>query len=86
MIEPLVSLSSGPAFHVVAPSLPGYAFSTPLSGPGWPMGRTARAWIELMRRLGYDRYGVHVVTDPLTAANAASFIAGMIDGSTTATR
>lgn len=49
----------GQAFHVVAPSLPGYAFSAPLSATGWTMGRTARAWAELMRRLGYQRYGVH---------------------------
>ncbi|WP_431923439.1 epoxide hydrolase family protein [Nonomuraea jabiensis] len=46
-------------FHVVIPSLPGFAFSTPVGEAGWAMGRTARAWIELMRRLGYDRYGVH---------------------------
>lgn len=59
LIEPLVSGADGQAFHVVAPSLPGYAFSTPLSSTGWNMGRTARAWIELMRRLGYERYGVH---------------------------
>ena len=94
---------SDPGFHVVAPSLPGYGFSTPLSGPGWGMGRIANAWIELMSRLGYERYGVHggdigagvsgmvasrdpdhviglhVVTDPMTAANAATFIPGMAD-------
>ncbi|MEV6034978.1 epoxide hydrolase family protein [Nonomuraea sp. NPDC052116] len=46
-------------FHVVVPSLPGFAFSTPVGETGWAMARTARAWIELMRRLGYDRYGVH---------------------------
>jgi pimeloyl-ACP methyl ester carboxylesterase len=45
------------AFHVVAPSLPGFGFSSPLSAPGWNTGRVARAWAELMRRLGYDRYG-----------------------------
>ena len=43
------------AFHVVAPSLPGFGFSTPL-GPGWDTSRVAQAWAELMRRLGYDRY------------------------------
>src|SRR5262249_18696765 len=59
LIRPLVDPTDGPAFHVVAPSLPGYAFSTPLSATGWSMGRTARAWVELMRRLGYERYGVH---------------------------
>jgi pimeloyl-ACP methyl ester carboxylesterase len=45
------------AFHLVIPSLPGFAFSTPLSGSGWDVARIARAWDELMRRLGYDRYG-----------------------------
>ena len=59
LIEPLVNPAAGQAFHVVAPSLPGYAFSTPLAGAGWTMGRTARAWAELMRRLGYERYGLH---------------------------
>jgi len=115
-------------FHLVVPSLPGYGFSTPLSGPGWTMARTARAWAELMRRLGYPRYGlhggdigagvsgavaaldgdpvpggtaqedsvlvgsapggtapggsvlgVHVVTDPLTAAATATFLPGMAE-------
>ena len=47
------------AFHVVAPSLPGFGFSTPLQQTGWESGRTARAWVELMRRLGYQRYGAH---------------------------
>jgi pimeloyl-ACP methyl ester carboxylesterase len=45
------------AFHVVAPSLPGFGFSTPLAGPGWDTSRVARAWAELMKRLGYHRYG-----------------------------
>ncbi|MFG1949353.1 epoxide hydrolase family protein [Nonomuraea sp. NPDC048826] len=90
-------------FHLVVPSLPGFGFSTPVREQGWAMSRTARAWAELMRRLGYDRYGVHggdvgagvsgmvasfdsehvvgvhVVTDPLTAANTATFIPGMAD-------
>jgi len=47
------------AFHVVAPSLPGFGFSTPVREPGWEIGRTTLAWAELMRRLGYDRYGAH---------------------------
>jgi epoxide hydrolase len=103
LIEPLVHPATGQAFHVVAPSLPGYAFSTPLGGTGWTMARTARAWLELMRRLGYERYGVHggdigagvsgtvagldgehvigvhVTTDPLTAAATATFLPGMAD-------
>jgi len=45
------------AFHVVAPSVPGFAFSGPTRQTGWGVGRVARAWAELMRRLGYRRYG-----------------------------
>jgi pimeloyl-ACP methyl ester carboxylesterase len=47
------------AFHVVAPSLPGFGFSTPVHEQGWEVARTSRAFAELMRRLGYDRYGAH---------------------------
>jgi pimeloyl-ACP methyl ester carboxylesterase len=47
------------AFHVVAPSVPGTGFSTPLSDDGWSAGRVARAWDVLMRGLGYDAYGAH---------------------------
>jgi pimeloyl-ACP methyl ester carboxylesterase len=46
------------AFHVVIPSIPGFGFSTPLSEAGWTHGRIAKAFTELMARLGYDRYGV----------------------------
>ncbi|GAA1565391.1 epoxide hydrolase [Kribbella sancticallisti] len=45
------------AFHVVAPSVPGHGFSVPLEEPGWNHLRIARAWAELMSRLGYTRYG-----------------------------
>jgi pimeloyl-ACP methyl ester carboxylesterase len=45
------------AFHVVCPSLPGYGFSDKPDRPGWGVDRIATAWAELMRRLGYDRYG-----------------------------
>jgi pimeloyl-ACP methyl ester carboxylesterase len=44
------------AFHVVAPSLPGFGFSTPLKQTGWALSRTVKAWAELMNRLGYERY------------------------------
>jgi pimeloyl-ACP methyl ester carboxylesterase len=47
------------AFHLVIPSLPGFGFSGPTREKGWDMRRIARAWAELMRRLGYDRYGAH---------------------------
>jgi epoxide hydrolase len=45
------------AFHVVCPSLPGYAWSDKPARTGWGAGRIASAWAELMARLGYDRYG-----------------------------
>ena len=44
------------AFHLVLPSLPGYGLSGEPVEVGWDLGRTARAWAELMRRLGYTRY------------------------------
>jgi hypothetical protein len=44
------------AFALVLPSLPGYGFSGEPTEVGWDPGRTARAWAELMGRLGYDRY------------------------------
>ncbi|MFI6707903.1 epoxide hydrolase family protein [Nonomuraea sp. NPDC050478] len=47
------------AFHVVAPSLPGFGFSGPTRERGWDIARVAAAWKELMRRLGYGRYGAH---------------------------
>ncbi|MFC5744990.1 epoxide hydrolase family protein [Actinomadura rugatobispora] len=45
------------AFHVVVPSIPGFGFSGPTRDRGWDVPRVARAWGELMRRLGYERYG-----------------------------
>jgi pimeloyl-ACP methyl ester carboxylesterase len=44
------------AFHLVLPSLPGYGFSGEPAELGWDASRTARAWAELMHRLGYTRY------------------------------
>jgi pimeloyl-ACP methyl ester carboxylesterase len=46
------------AFHLVIPSHPGHGFSQPLSEPGWTRVRIAKAFIELMHRLGYERYGI----------------------------
>lgn len=48
--------SASDAFHVVVPSLPGYGFSDKPTENGWAPGRTARAWVTLMARLGYDRW------------------------------
>ncbi len=45
-----------PAFHVVAPSLPGFGFGGRPTAPGWDVDRTADAWVELMARLGHDRF------------------------------
>ncbi|WP_232664742.1 epoxide hydrolase family protein [Pseudonocardia sp. TRM90224] len=45
------------AFHVIAPSLPGYGFSAKPTVDGWGVERIATAWAQLMDRLGYDRYG-----------------------------
>ncbi|TFV67767.1 UNVERIFIED_ORG: epoxide hydrolase [Bacillus sp. AZ43] len=47
------------AFSVVVPSMPGFAFSTPVVDRGWTMARVARTYDTLMRRLGYESYGAH---------------------------
>ncbi|GGK99164.1 hypothetical protein Ppa06_47160 [Planomonospora parontospora subsp. parontospora] len=44
-------------FHLVIPSIPGFGFSGPTRDKGWDRNRVARAWAELMSRLGYERYG-----------------------------
>ncbi|MFE1833628.1 epoxide hydrolase family protein [Streptomyces sviceus] len=44
-------------FHLVIPSIPGFGFSGPTRDKGWNVNRVARAWAELMHRLGYERYG-----------------------------
>ena len=61
IIEPLTNPSAHggqaqDAFHVIAPSLPGFGFSDKPAERGWNADRIARAWAELMQRLGYDRY------------------------------
>jgi pimeloyl-ACP methyl ester carboxylesterase len=48
--------SAAEAFHLVIPSMPGYGFSGKPTSPGWGPERMARAWTELMQRLGYTRY------------------------------
>lgn len=45
------------AFHVVIPSIPGFGLSGPTTAPGWNTSRVAKAWSELMSRLGYKRFG-----------------------------
>jgi pimeloyl-ACP methyl ester carboxylesterase len=61
IIEPLTNptahgASSADAFHLVIPSLPGHGFSAKPSSTGWDPVRIARAWVVLMKRLGYTRF------------------------------
>ena len=61
IIEPLTDPTAhggqaSDAFHVVVPSMPGYGYSGKPATTGWGPERIARAWAELMERLGYDRY------------------------------
>ncbi len=61
IIEPLTNptahgASAADAFHLVIPSLPGYGFSAKPATAGWDPVRTARAWVTLMKRLGYTRF------------------------------
>ena len=61
IIDPLTNptaygASADDAFHLVIPSMPGYGFSGKPTEPGWGPEHIARAWAELMQRLGYDRY------------------------------
>jgi pimeloyl-ACP methyl ester carboxylesterase len=48
--------SASDAFHLVIPSIPGYGFSARPTNTGWGPDRTARAWIALMKRLGYTKF------------------------------
>jgi pimeloyl-ACP methyl ester carboxylesterase len=59
-VEPLTNPTAhggraADAFDLVLPSIPGYGFSSQPTELGWETSRTARAWAELMRRLGYTR-------------------------------
>jgi len=61
IIEPLTNPtayggSAADAFHVVVPSMPGYGFSGRPSAAGWGPERIARAWVVLMKRLGYGKF------------------------------
>jgi len=61
IIDPLTNptahgASASDAFHVVIPSMAGYGFSGKPTTPGWDPARMARAWVELMKRLGYSRF------------------------------
>ena len=68
------------AFHVVCPSLPGYAFSDKPTSTGWGVDRIASAWAQLMTNLGYSRYGAQggdwgsAVTSRLGVLDAAHVV------------
>jgi len=51
--------ADAPAFHVVVPSLPGFGYSDRPAATGWGTEKIAAAWVELMGRLGYDRFLAH---------------------------
>ncbi|NOK59806.1 MAG: epoxide hydrolase [Chloroflexi bacterium AL-W] len=64
LIEPLTNPRAhggdpADAFHLVIPSIPGFAFSGPTHETGWNSRRIAKAWAALMQRLGYIHYGAH---------------------------
>ena len=71
------------AFHVVAPSIPGYGFSGPTIEPGWGPGRIASAFTVLMERLGYGRYGAGggdwgaIITTELARADEGRHLCGL---------
>ncbi len=61
IIDPLTNptahgASASDAFHLVIPSLPGYGLSARPTTTGWGPERTARAWVVLMKRLGYEKF------------------------------
>ena len=73
---------AGDAFHLVIPSMPGYGFSARPSTTGWDPPHIARAWVELMKRLGYTRFVAQggdwgaIITDQM-GVQAAPELAGI---------
>ena len=70
------------AFHLVIPSIPGFGFSSPLAGTGWDAERVAQAFVDLMARLGYDRYGAQggdygAIISPAVGRLAPDRVAGV---------
>ena len=85
IIDPLTNptahgASASDAFHLVIPSMPGYGFSSKPTSPGWDPGRIARAWVVLMKRLGYAKFVAQggdwgaVVTDQMGAQAAPELL------------
>ncbi len=85
VIEPLTNPTAHggqaeDAFDVVMPSMPGYGFSGKPTGTGWNPERIARAWAELMKRLGYTRYVAQGGDwgSPVSSAMARQAAAGLL--------
>jgi pimeloyl-ACP methyl ester carboxylesterase len=85
IVDPLTNptahgASASDAFHLVIPSMPGYGFSGKPTEPGWDPDRIARAWAELMKRLGYTRYVAQGGDwgSPITSAMARQGAAGLL--------
>ena len=72
--------SASDAFHLVIPSMPGYGFSGKPKDKGWNPDRIARAWAELMKRLGYTRYVAQGGDwgSPVSSAMARQAAAGLL--------
>jgi len=86
IIDPLTNptahgASASDAFHVVIPSIPGYGFSGKPTTIGWDAGRIARAWVVLMKRLGYTKFVAQggdwgaIITDEMAAQGHPELIA-----------
>ena len=85
IIDPLTNptahgASASDAFHLVIPSMPGYGFSGKPMDKGWNPDRIARAWAELMRRLGYTRYVAQGGDwgSPVSSSMARQAVAGLL--------
>lgn len=88
IIEPLIDPpahggNATDAFHVVAPSIPGYGFSGPTLHPGWGPKRIAAAFAAVMDHLGYERYGAGggdwgaIITTDLARADSGRHLLGL---------
>jgi len=67
IIDPLANptahgAGASDAFHLVIPSMPGYGFSGKPAATGWDPARVARAWVVLMKRLGYTQFVLKAAT------------------------
>jgi pimeloyl-ACP methyl ester carboxylesterase len=75
--------SASDAFHVVIPHMPGYGFSGKPIEAGWDVPRIGRAWVELMKRLGYERFVAAggdwggILVDVMAAGDAPAELIGI---------